>query len=107
MFGIKRQWPARTYEQKQGEQFTLTPEVHDIARAVSEAIGTDLFGLDIVISRGQPYVVDVNPFPGFKGVPDGALRLAEYIYAKAAATTTSAVEAKDAGPAVARRAVGS
>ena len=107
MFGIQRQWPASTYEQKQGKQFTVTPEVHDLALAVSEAIGTDLFGLDIVISRGQAYVVDVNPFPGFKGVPDGALLLADYIYAKAAGTTTSAVDTKDVGPAVARRAVGS
>ncbi|MDQ5839666.1 MAG: ATP-grasp domain-containing protein, partial [Chloroflexota bacterium] len=104
VFGIKRQWPASTYEQKQGEPFTITPELHDIALAVGEAIGTDLFGLDIVISRGQPYVVDVNPFPGFKGVPDAARRLADYIYATAAA---SAVDAGDVGPAVAQRAVGS
>jgi ribosomal protein S6--L-glutamate ligase len=83
-FGVKRQWPATNYEQKQGEAFTITPELHAIALAVGQVIGTNLFGLDIVISGGRPYVVDVNPFPGFKGVPDAALRLADYIYATAA-----------------------
>jgi ribosomal protein S6--L-glutamate ligase len=83
-FGVKRQWPATNYEQTQGEAFTITPELHAIALAVGQVIGTDLFGLDIVISRDHPYVVDVNPFPGFKGVPDAALRLADYIYAIAA-----------------------
>lgn len=97
MFGVKRQWPATTYEQKLGEPFTITGELHGIAVAVGKAIGTDLFGFDVVISQGQPYVVDVNPFPGFKGVPDAALRLADYIYAAAA----------DVGPVVARGVVGS
>lgn len=93
VFGVKRQWPATTYEQKQGEAFTVTAELHDIAVAVGATLGTDLFGLDVVISQGRPYVVDVNPFPGFKGVPDAALRLADYIYA---------VATDEVGPAVAR-----
>jgi ribosomal protein S6--L-glutamate ligase len=84
LFGVKRQWPATTYEQKWGEPFTVTSDLADIARIVGEVIGTDLFGLDVVISGGEPCVVDVNPFPGFKGVPDAALRLADYIYAAAA-----------------------
>ncbi len=36
-----------------------------------------------MISKGHPYVVDLSSFPGFKGVPDAALRLADYIYAAA------------------------
>lgn len=93
-FGVKRQWPAASYEQKRGEPFTITPELFQIASAVEQAIGTDLFGLDIVISRDQPYVVDVNPFPGFKGVPDAALRLADYIYATASGETGQAAARK-------------
>jgi ribosomal protein S6--L-glutamate ligase len=95
-FGVKRKWPATTYEQKQGEPFTITPELHAIALAVGQVIGTDLFGLDIVVGQDGPYVVDVNPFPGFKGVPDAALRLADYIYATAT---------EEAGLALARKAM--
>lgn len=80
LFGVKRVWPVRSYEDKLGEPFTVTPELREIALRAAEAFGIDLFGLDIVLSEGRPYVVDVNPFPGFKGVPDAALRLADYLY---------------------------
>lgn len=76
-----RVWPARTYEEKVGEPFTITPELRDLALRCGRAFGLELFGIDLIISSGQPYVVDVNSFPGFKGVPDAALRLADYIYA--------------------------
>ncbi len=81
LFGVMRAWPARTYEEKVGEPFTVTPELREIALRCGSVLGIELFGLDIIVSDGQPYVVDVDPFPGFKGVPDAALRLADYIYA--------------------------
>jgi len=80
IFGVKRVWPARTYEQKLGEPFTITPELHNISLRCGRAFGIDLYGLDIIENNGKPYVVDVSSFPGFKGVPDAALRLADYIY---------------------------
>ena len=42
--------------------------------------GIDLHGVDIIESEGQPYVVDMSTMPGFKGVPDAPLHLAEYFY---------------------------
>jgi len=95
LFGVKRVWPTRTYEEKTGEPFTVTAELRDIALQVGAVIGTDLFGLDIVISDDRPYVVDVNPFPGFKGVPEAALRLADYVYD---ATALAASEAGQERP---------
>jgi hypothetical protein len=32
------------------------------------------------MNEDRPYVVDMSSFPGFKGVPEAALRLADYIY---------------------------
>ena len=83
LFGVKRIWPVRSYDDKLGESFTLDADLHRIAVACGEAFGIDLFGVDIVISEGKPWVVDMSSFPGFKGVPDAALRLADYIYAAA------------------------
>jgi ribosomal protein S6--L-glutamate ligase len=80
VFGVKRVWPAHNYEQKLGEPFTITPEVHDIALRCGSAFGLELYGLDIIMNEDKPYVVDMSSFPGFKGVPDAALRLADYIY---------------------------
>jgi ribosomal protein S6--L-glutamate ligase len=83
VFGVKRVWPARTYAEKLGEPFTITPELREIALACGRAFGIELYGLDVIMSEGRPYVVDVSSFPGFKGVPDASLRLADYIYAAA------------------------
>ena len=83
LFGVKRSFPARPYEQKLGEPFTISPQIREIALLTGEAFGIDLFGLDIIYSDGVPWVVDVSSFPGFKGVPDAALRLADYIFAAA------------------------
>jgi ribosomal protein S6--L-glutamate ligase len=79
-FGVRRRWPARTYEEKLGEPFDVTGEFADLAEACAAAFGTDLFGFDIVQSGGQSYVVDVNAFPGFKGVPEAGELVADYLY---------------------------
>jgi ribosomal protein S6--L-glutamate ligase len=80
VFGVERRWPARTYEEKLGQPFTITPELHEIALQCGRAFGIEVYGFDVIMSDGRPYVVDMSSFPGFKGVPDAALRLADYIY---------------------------
>ncbi len=83
IFGVKRVWPARTYAEKLGVPFTISPELHDIALRCGQAFGVEVYGLDVIFSEGRPIVVDVSSFPGFKGVPQAALRLSDYIYAAA------------------------
>jgi ribosomal protein S6--L-glutamate ligase len=80
IFGVKRTWPARTYEEKVGEPFELTEELREIVWRCGTALGIDLYGVD-VIESDRPYVVDMSSFPGFKGVPDAAALLTDYIYA--------------------------
>ena len=83
VFGVRRIWPPRTYEDKLGEPFTVSPEMEEIALRCGRAFGVPLFGVDVVVSGGRPYVVDMQAFPGFKGVPDAAVLLAEQIFALA------------------------
>jgi ribosomal protein S6--L-glutamate ligase len=83
VFGVLRVWPARTYEDKLGEPFEVSQEMREIAARCGRAFGVDLFGLDIIVSKGEPYVVDINTFPGFKGVPDAGRLLADYIHSAA------------------------
>jgi ribosomal protein S6--L-glutamate ligase len=97
--GVLRVFPARTYEEKLGEPFEVADEYREIAERARRAFGVDLFGLDIILSGGRPVVVDVNTFPGFKGVPDAGVRLGEYIYEKARETSHGS-EIGDQGPAV-------
>jgi len=79
IFGVNRIWPLRTYQDKYGEPFAVSSELSEIAMKCGEAFGLSLYGLDVVISNGQPYVVDVNKFGSFIGVPDAPARLAEYV----------------------------
>jgi ribosomal protein S6--L-glutamate ligase len=83
IFGVERVWPARTYGEKLGRPFTVDGELREIALRCEAAFGISLFGIDVVMSGGRPYVVDNSNFPGFKGVPDAAFHLAEYIDAAA------------------------
>lgn len=83
LFGVKKVFPRRTEEEKQGEPFTVTPQLRDIAERCGRAFGIDLYGVDIVESEGTPYVVDMCSIPGFKGVPDAVRLLTEYFHAAA------------------------
>ncbi|PYQ06450.1 MAG: hypothetical protein DMF83_12310 [Acidobacteria bacterium] len=83
IFGVKKVFPRRTEAEKQGEPFSPTPELCEIARRCGQAFGIDLYGVDIIESDGTPYVVDMNSIPGFKSVPDAPLRLAKYFHAAA------------------------
>ncbi|HEX6542295.1 MAG TPA: hypothetical protein VF040_11115 [Ktedonobacterales bacterium] len=81
IFGIRRRWPIRTYDDKRGHPFDPSPELREIALRCGQAFGIDLYGLDVVMSGGMPYVVDLNKFGSYMGVPDGPRLLADYIYA--------------------------
>ncbi len=80
LFGVSRVWPPRTHEDKLGQALELSAELKEIAERCGRAFNLDLFGVDIIFSKGRPLVVDINSFPGFKGVPDADRRLANYIY---------------------------
>jgi ribosomal protein S6--L-glutamate ligase len=46
-----------------------------LARKVGRAFGLRVYGVDLVLSASGPVIVDVNAFPGFRGVPGGAQAL--------------------------------
>jgi ribosomal protein S6--L-glutamate ligase len=79
VFGVKRVWPSETYQQKLGEPVSVSPEVREIALRCGRAFGVELYGIDIIWSGGEPYVVDMSSLPGFKGCLEGAHRIARYI----------------------------
>jgi ribosomal protein S6--L-glutamate ligase len=100
VFGVKRVWPVRTYEQKLGEAFAVSGELRDIALRCGAAFGIRLFGLDVVETDDGPYVVDFSSFPGFKGVPGAARLLADHIWEVAHRGFDTAPEHHAPGPSV-------
>ncbi len=79
IFGTKRIWPLKTYEDKIGEPFVISPELEEIAYKIGKVFGITLYCADIVISEGMPYVVDVNKFGSFMGVPNAPQLLVDHI----------------------------
>lgn len=51
----------------------------DAARAAGSALGLHLFGADIVVRDGQPWVIDVNAFPGFQGARNPVASMVTYL----------------------------
>lgn len=58
-------------------------EVHtalwSLAHRTGDAVGLDIFGVDVLIGKDGPVLIDVNPFPGFRGVSDAARLIANHI----------------------------
>jgi ribosomal protein S6--L-glutamate ligase len=71
VFALRRPWPCKTWETKsaRSEPFSPNARLRDMVLRCREALGLSLFGLDVVMSAGEPYVVDVNKCAGFLGVP--------------------------------------
>jgi len=88
---IQRSDLAKSVAGRHGE---ITDEIRKISQRVGEVCGLGLYGLDIIESDRGPYVVDVNYFPGYKGVPNAAGMIADYIddYAGGKATLTPPVK---------------
>ncbi len=78
IFGVRKTFAADSFL-RAGEPVPLSPEVQDIARRCSQAFGLTLFGLDIAEDEGALSLIDINYFPGYRGVPDAAQRLAACI----------------------------
>jgi ribosomal protein S6--L-glutamate ligase len=59
------------------------------ARDAGAALGLQLYGADVLITGGRPVVVDVNPFPGFRGARNPADSLLRFLSTLAATRTVT------------------
>lgn len=66
-----------------GRPCLVSAEVRDIARRCGQAFGLGLYGMDMIETPQGPVVVDLNYFPGYKGVPNAGPLIADYIEAYA------------------------
>ena len=57
----------------------VAPELVELARRCGRAFGLTLYGLDLIEGPDGPVIVDVNYFPGYRGVPGAAERVAEQV----------------------------
>ncbi len=51
-----------------GTHVTLTPEQEDVALRAADAHGLQVAGVDMLLGKGGPKVIEVNASPGFEGL---------------------------------------
>jgi ribosomal protein S6--L-glutamate ligase len=78
VFAVRKEFSAMSFTQA-GRPSQVSPKMRDIALRCGQVFGLGLYGLDIIESPTGPVVVDLNYFPGYKGVPRVAPIIADYI----------------------------
>ncbi len=80
-FGLLKSWP-RPHEAV-ARPFSPSLELRSLALATGRAAGLDIFGVDVVIGPDGPVIVDLNVFPGFRGIPGAAEAVAGHVRKRA------------------------
>jgi ribosomal protein S6--L-glutamate ligase len=78
LFGVRKAFAPDSYLHA-GTPVELSAEVYNLASRCRDVFGLELYGIDVAENDDGPRVVDVNYFPGYRGVPGAARRLADYV----------------------------
>lgn len=84
VFGVRKPFSADSYAAN-GEQCEVPDAARDVALRCGRAFGLCLYGLDVIESPDGPVVVDVNYFPGYRGIAGADALVADYLERVAAA----------------------
>ncbi|MFX0028106.1 MAG: RimK family alpha-L-glutamate ligase [Candidatus Hermodarchaeota archaeon] len=91
VFGIKRENPIYIYLREQPEtidvnmiernEFKITEEIIKLSQILSKELNLKIFGFDLVkpINKDKLYIIDLNDFPSFRGIPKIENILKEFI----------------------------
>jgi ribosomal protein S6--L-glutamate ligase len=85
VFAVWRPSPLAKNGAKERKAVQLSREVKDLCLRCGELFGLELYGVDLLETPDGPYIIEVNCFPGYKGVPDADRLLAAYILERARA----------------------
>jgi ribosomal protein S6--L-glutamate ligase len=84
VFGVRKPFTRDSYAEP-GEPCEVPAAARDVALRCGRAFGLGLYGLDVIESADGPVVVDVNYFPGYRGIPRADALVADYVERLAAA----------------------
>lgn len=85
VFAVRKPFSADSFS-RPGRPCPVDEEIAELSRRCGRVLGLGLYGLDVIESPEGPIVVDVNTFPGYKGVDAVGPLIARYIsdYARGA-----------------------
>jgi ribosomal protein S6--L-glutamate ligase len=70
MFAAAKVFSSASYASDEMRSVELDGAQRDVVRAAGKALGLRLFGVDLRADEAAPVVIDVNPFPGYRGFPE-------------------------------------
>ncbi|MFX1278872.1 MAG: RimK family alpha-L-glutamate ligase [Promethearchaeota archaeon] len=91
VFGIKRENPIYIYLREkpetidvsliEREELKITEETISLSQILSKELNLKIFGFDLVkpINQDKMYIIDLNDFPSFKGIPKVEKVLMEFL----------------------------
>ncbi len=91
VFGIKRENPIYKYlrekpesidvELLEREEFEITEDIYKLSKILSTELNLKIFGFDLVrpLDQDKFYLIDLNDFPSFRGIPNIEKELMNYI----------------------------
>lgn len=94
VFAVRKPFSETSFTEP-GRPCAASSEVRDIALRCGHAMGLGLYGIDLIESEDGPVVVDLNYFPGYKGVPQAAPLIADYVASYARGRHTLAFAEND------------
>lgn len=78
MFAVAKPFSGDSFA-RPGRPVPVTTEVRKIGLSCGAAFGLGLYGVDLIQTESGPKVIDVNYFPGFKGVEGASEVVADYV----------------------------
>lgn len=69
-FAGRKRFGPESYASDSIEPLTLDGATTELTHAAGDALDLRCFGVDLRLDRQGPVIVDVNPFPGYRGFPD-------------------------------------
>jgi len=91
VFGIKRENPIYLFLREKPDnidvnlierkEFEITEDIINLAKILSKELNLKIFGFDLVqpIKQEALYLIDLNDFPSFKGIPNVEIELKSFI----------------------------
>jgi len=80
-FGLRKRWSPHQSANERGEPFAVSAELTELSHRAGIALGMEIYGVDILYGSSGPVVIDVNPFPSFRGVPGAGRLIADHLVA--------------------------
>lgn len=82
MSGLLKPSPLAHGHVTGGAAVAVDETLSGLAQRVADVTGLQIFGVDFLKGAAGPVIVDINPFPGFRGVGEGPAMIAEHLLAR-------------------------